>query len=260
MAATGWSAQLNRGTLDRRQMGFVEDVTEVAGLLDAWATAHGPLVTVAPPEAARVGELDPGGWGEWRMLPSRISPADVDLLESSLGVRLPPFYRAFLCCRVLLALDFGDYTLPTIGCEDPLADVLTYLRAGVGPGFMQFGSARGCGDPLCFDLRSSTPDGDCSIVVFNHDIVPGATWGDYAALQRYAGIVAPSFRSFLTSLLTGDSAIFPPPQSPEEMRRDAAWSRVQALLRQKGFASHYRPAGIDATDPWAIAEALEGAG
>jgi len=241
-------------------MGFVEDVIEVARLLDLWAAGRSPLFTVAPPEAARVGDLAPDGWGEWRMIPSRVKPGDVDSLESSLGVRLPPFYRAFLCCRVVLDLDFGDYTLPTLGCEEPLADVRTYLRAEVGPGFLQFGSARGCGDPLCFDLMSGTQDGDYPVVVFNHDVVPHATWGVRADLQRYAAVVAPSFRGFLTSLLTGDNTIFPAPQSPEEMRRNAAWARVQALLRQKGFASHYRPPGIDATDPWAIADALEEAG
>lgn len=251
---------LKGGTLARSHMGFLEDVTEVARLLDEWAVARSPLITVEPPEATRVGDLDPDGWGEWRMIPSRVKPGDVDSLESSLGVRVPPFYRALLCCRVVLDLDFGDYTLPAIRYEDPLAGVLTYLRAEVGPGFMQFGSARGCGDPLCFDLMSGTEDGDYPIVVFNHDVVPRASWAVHADLRRYAAIVAPSFRAFLTSLLAGDSAIFPPPESPEEIRRNAAWARVQALLRQKGLAPYYRPPGIDATDPWAIADALERAG
>ncbi len=79
-------------------------------------------------------------------------------------------------------------------------------------------------------------------------------------LQRYAAVVAPSFRVFLRALLSGDAATLPSPQSPEEIRRNEAWSRVQGLLRERGLPPNYRPAGIDPADPWAIARALERAG
>lgn len=35
------------------------------------------------------------------MIPSLVQPNDVDALEADLRIRLPPFYRAFLCCRVV---------------------------------------------------------------------------------------------------------------------------------------------------------------
>ena len=191
------------------------------------------------------------------MSPSLVQPRDVDALEADLRVRLPPFYRAFLCCRVVLGLDFGDYALPDVGCDDPLVEVRTLLSASLGPGFIQFGHARGCGDPLCFDLTRADEDGDCPVVVFNHDVVPAEAWRVRAELLRYAAVVAPSFRGFLTSLLTDDAAIFPPPESPEELRRNAAWSRVEGLLREKGLTARYRPPGVDPSDPWAIADAIE---
>lgn len=239
---------------------FEDDVAEVAHLLDEWAARRGPLFTVGPAEPARVGDLDPDGWGEWRMLPSAVHPHQVDALERELGVRLPPFYRAFLCCRALLDLDFGEYTLPPLPCGDPLRDVRAHLRARSGAGYIPFGSARGCGDPLCFDTLGPGQDGDCPVVVFNHDVVPPGAWADRDVLQRYAAVVAPSFRVFLRALLSGDAATLPSPQSPEEIRRNEAWSRVQGLLRERGLPPNYRPAGIDPADPWAIARALERAG
>ena len=219
---------LNGKALARLQMGLAEDIAAVGRLLDEWQAGRAPLYTVAPPQAVRVGELNPDGWGEWQMIPSPVSSDDVDRLEREIGVRLPPFYRAFLSCRVVLDLDFGDYTLPSIWPRDALVDVRQYLSASVGDGFVQFGSARGCGDPLCFDMMDPAQDGDCQVVVFNHDFVPSAAWGVRTDLQRYAAVVAPTFRAFLTSLLSGDPGIFPPPQSPAELQTSLTLGRGKA--------------------------------
>jgi hypothetical protein len=238
------------------------DLLEVGRLLDVWDARCGPHLTVDPPTEVLVGEVDPDGWGEWRMIPSPVTPANLHALEGVLGVPLPPFYRAFLCCRVVLGLDFGDYTLPSIwpGAQ-PLSDVLARLQSGYAYGYLEFASARGCGDPVCFDLHDLADDGDYGIVVFNHDVVPDAARSDTRALRKYAASVAPSFRVFLTNLLAGDESMFPPPVSPEETRRNTAWSRVAKLLEERGLPLQYRPPGVDAADPWAIAKALEqGAG
>jgi hypothetical protein len=66
------------------------------------------------------------------MIPSPVGLDQVEKLEAEVGVRLPPSYRAFLCCRVLLDLDFGDYTLPAISCDEPLSRVRTELSTEVG--------------------------------------------------------------------------------------------------------------------------------
>jgi hypothetical protein len=240
-------------------MTFDQDIQEIARLLDAYV-AEGAAVglssfVVEPPEEVRVGELNPDGWGMWKMIPSPVTRADIELLEMEAGMPLPPFYAAFLCCRVLLDLDFGDYQLPPILPRNALSEVRQYLFSKVPPGFLTFGSARSCGDPLCFDLSARASDGDCPVVVFNHDVVPQAVWQNHEALQRYAARVAPSFRSFLTRLLTGDLTS-PPPPSAEELRRDAAWRDVRDLLSRSGLPHYYRPPGVDEADPWAIVEFL----
>jgi hypothetical protein len=243
-------------------MGTTDDIAEIASLLDAWAAQRGPLLTVEPPAAMLVGEVQ-DGWGEWRMLPSRIEASDVERLENDLGVRLPPYYRAFLRCRALIDLDFGAVTLPPLwprgpagvdGERDALVHVRELVNQPIGPGYVRFGSARGCGDWLCFDVGSALADGDCPVVVFNHDVVPPAARRERSALERYAGVVAPTFRAFLKTLLSAGFTELP--QSPEELRRNEAWSHVRALLAERKLPSHYRPAGVDPTDPWAIAAAL----
>lgn len=237
-------------------MSSSNDTSEVGRLLDLWAKARQPLVSVDPPTSMRVGDLDADGWGAWRMIPSTVSPEDIGRLEARLGVALPPFYRAFLLCRCVLDLDFGDYELPALHPSAPLRLVERKLFSGYASGFVEFASARGCGDPVCFDLSRQGPDGDYRVVVFNHDVVPENVRRDPRALGPYAGVIAPSFRVFFTQLLSGDAAVFPPPESEEDIRRRAAWEQVYELLRARGLPAHYRPTGIDVSDPWAIAKLL----
>ncbi|MEM6274932.1 MAG: SMI1/KNR4 family protein [Myxococcota bacterium] len=233
-----------------------EDIVEIGRLLDEWAV-RATLYAISPPLATRVGELNPEGWGEWKMLPSPVTPADVEALEADIGFTLPQFYRAFLQCRVLLDLDFGDYTLPWLPPKDTLADCRDLLSDDFASGFRQFGTARGAGDPLCFDLQRQGADGDYPIVVFNHDVVPHDVWKDPARLRPYVSEVSSSFRQFLPSLLDRDESMFPPPQSPEELRRNAAWAKVHERLKALRLPSHHRPDGVNLTDPFAILDALE---
>lgn len=120
---------------------------------------------------------------------------------------------------------------------------------------MLFGDARGCGDPLLMDFQS-VDDGDYRVLVFNHDVVPRQILKDRERLKPYESPLAPSFRTFFDLILDGDRSIFPAPQSPEEIRRNIAWSEVAELLESKGLPKYFRPAGVSPADPWAIAEFL----
>jgi hypothetical protein len=199
-------------------MEFSADVAEIGRLLDGWYESRRPFLVPDPPLEVRVGRVGPDDWVEWRMIPSPVAISDVRALESELGAQLPPFYQAFLCCRVVLGLDFGDYELPSILPSDALREVRATMRSPWHQGFLPFGSARGCGDPVCFDLARRAPDGDCEVVVFNHDVIPHHRSIDPGLLRQYAAPIAPTFRRFLTQLLTGDPSIFPPPPPPARSR------------------------------------------
>jgi len=129
-----------------------------------------------PPEM-RVGEVDHWGWVEWRVMPSAVTPADVDALEEEIGHTLPPSFRAYLMARAHL-LDFGTrrfnnqlllFGLPTRdplgGLRDLLGECPAFLRAGLIP-FGDFGDGWG---PLCFDTHRRGPDGECPILWLDHE-------------------------------------------------------------------------------------------
>jgi hypothetical protein len=244
-------------------MDSVSEKEQIGQLLDEFMAGRGtPLLPAVPEDMQVKGEVDPddSDWFVWRMLPSTVSEKDLAKLAAKLPAPLPPFYKSFLASRFVLDLDQGDYTLPSLPSDKPLYEVASLLRQDFahGAGFMQFGQARGCGDPLCFDIQRPTPDGDYPVVVFNHDVVPRQAWSNRQMLMPYAGEVAPSFRDFLPKFLSGDESIFPPPKSAEEIRRDAAWEEVAALCKAKGLDPHYRPPGVSRSDPWAIAKFLRG--
>jgi hypothetical protein len=160
-------------------------------------------------------------WASWKMVPSPVTPAEVAALEVRLGCTLPQPYVAFLTCHALHHLDFGSYRLPPIPPREGLQHVSRVLQFPFGKeaGYLTFGAARGAGDPLCFDL-SRMADGDCPVVVFNHDFVPRDLPRDRAHLEPYAAEVAEGFRPFLEGLLSGAAwARADPPLSPAELAR-----------------------------------------
>ena len=202
-----------------------EDRELIDRLLTAWYQLSAPRIEPDPPEDMRVGEVDDNGWWEWRLVESTVTTADLDDLEDELGLTLPPFYRAFLLSRACLGLEFGDfgvYSLPSLPTTDPLAKVEDLLFSDLRPeaGYLQFGSARGCGDLLCFDTHSPDAEGDYPVVVIDHELI--APDSPREVMSYYAAIVAPSFRDFLPRLLREDPSLFPPPLNPAELARNNA--------------------------------------
>ena len=205
--------------------------------------------------------VDPGSseeWQSWRAIDSTITPEMIASFEQQLPAPLPQFFRAYILACHTLGMDFGEYHLPESPSDKTLTHSFYTLSDSTlwAAGYMQFGSARGCGDPLLFDFHTPTEDGDYAVVVFNHDVVPHEALQNRTALRPYESLLAPSFRGFFDLVLAYDETIFPAPLAPEEARRNAAWAEVATILREKGLPKFYRPKEVSSSYPWAIAEFL----
>ena len=160
------------------------------------------------PAEMRRGEWEQDGWTYWKLIPSRLTEADVHALESELTFHLPPLFRAFLISYFVLGLDFGEFQLPRLPCDEPLKEVRRYL---LQPelwriGYAQFGRNVE-GDPVCFDLKAPAADGDYPVVCINHDwIVPYENWKYRDRVEPYAKRISNSFREFFAQLCTQDVA------------------------------------------------------
>jgi hypothetical protein len=186
------------------------DVDLVRRCLKAYYARCSQVLPGVPAEMRR-GEWQQNDWVDWKLVPSRLTEADVLLLEAELPFRLPPLFRAFLVTYFVLDMDFGDFSLPQLPSDDPLKEVQRYL---LQPdlwriGYAQFAGGT-CGDPVCFDLRAPTPDGDFPVVAINHDwIVPHENWRHRERVEPHAKQEAGSFREFFTGLCLGESEAEP---------------------------------------------------
>ena len=210
------------------------------------------------PSAMKADPASTEEWQSWHAIDSTFTTDAISELESQLPAPLPPFFRAYILSCHTLGMDFGEYNLPESPSDRTLSSSYGTLLVSTfwDAGYMQFGSARGCGDPVCFDFRSPAADHDYPVVVFNHDVVPRDALSDRTALAPYRSLVAASFREFFDLVLSYDDSIFPVPISPEEQRRKVAWEEVATILEQKGLPKFFRPEGVSPSDPWAIAEFL----
>ena len=180
------------------------DVQLVKHCLDTYYTKC-PQVLPRVPADMRRGQWQEDDWVDWKMIPSRLTEADVDALEKKLPFRLPPLFRAFLVTYFVLDLDFGEYQLPQLSSDAPLRDVQRYLLQPSlwAIGYSQCASS-GCGDPVCFDLHAPHEEGEFEVVVINHDmIVPFENWHRRDRVEPHATRVAGSFREFFTRLCLG---------------------------------------------------------
>lgn len=234
-----------------------QDIVYLRKEIRAWH-ARTDLPYPGVPFDMRVDPKSEEEWQAWRAVDSTYTIDSILELEQQLPAPLPPFFHAYILACHTLGMDFGEYHLPESRSDRSLAtNFSTLLESSLWEaGYMQFGRARGCGDPLCFDFQSPTAAHDYPIVVFNHDVVPSELLSDRNALGPYRADVAGSFREFFDLLLSRDNRLIPVPISPEEQRRNAAWEEVNSLLDKQCLPRHYRPEGVSPSDPWAIAEFL----
>ncbi|MEM7315154.1 MAG: SMI1/KNR4 family protein, partial [Planctomycetota bacterium] len=146
------------------------------------------------PADMRVDPSSEEEWQCWRPIDSSITLEMIADFERQLPAPLPQFFRAYILGCHTLGMDFGEYHLPESPSDKTLAQSFSTLPDSTfwAAGYMQFGSARGCGDPLLFDFQSTTSDGDYAIVVFNHDVVPHEVLNDRKGLKPYESLLAHS--------------------------------------------------------------------
>jgi hypothetical protein len=152
------------------------------------------------PAAMTVDEPDLEGFVAWRMIPSTVTEAEVLGLEESVPGPFPPLFRAYLTTRHTLGMDWFD--LPDLPSDDPLGGVrraLATQQALLAAGYLPFTeSAVGGIGPLCFDLVSRQPDGDCPVVMFDRDeLRPLGPQPTREELEALATVTEPSFRVML---------------------------------------------------------------
>jgi hypothetical protein len=224
--------------------------------LAVYYDTHLPAVAAGVPSDMRASEPDGEGWCDWKMIPSSAKDADVSALEARLPCRLPPVLRAYLTTFCVLGMDFGEFHLPEVPSDKPLAHITSLLmsRELWAAGYVQVASTVN-GDPVCLDVRSPTSDGDFTIVRFNHDFVPRDAWQSRDELEPYAGFVATSFRQFFEDLCMGRR--IEAQKSPLERSHEDAWAKVDQALRARGMSGSALPAKVRAAGPVAALAFVE---
>ena len=89
------------------------DVALVQRCLEAYYERC-PKVLPGVPAEMRRGQWQKNDWVDWKLVPSRLTEADVTALEARLPFRLPPLFRAFLITYFVLDMDFGEFHLPAL--------------------------------------------------------------------------------------------------------------------------------------------------
>jgi hypothetical protein len=117
------------------------------------------------------GEPNADAWVAWKMLPSTVTEADVAEVERPLPGPFPPLFRAYLTARHTLGMQ--GIGLPDLPSDGPLLGLQAALdgwKCLWSAGYVAFlDNAEGDTGPLCFDLFRRRLDGDCPVVLFDHE-------------------------------------------------------------------------------------------
>jgi len=119
----------------------------------------------------------------WKPIPSTVRDADLDAIERSIGLALPPLYREFLQYKHFIQVEcmgacFGGL-LPGVWREELELFFNAARDRTLDRGLIPFASERWCdAGYFCFDTRRRAPDGDCAVVMWDWDRVgdPHETW------------------------------------------------------------------------------------
>ena len=124
-----------------------------------------------PPEMFD-GEPDADGWVRWKMLASTVTEKDLAAIEQRLPGRFPPLFRAFLTARFTMSIENAEVRLPALPSDNPLGELLSTLDACsvlLPAGLVALAADGNDARYLCFDFGNRLPDGDCPIVLFDHE-------------------------------------------------------------------------------------------
>lgn len=148
-------------------------------------------------------DVDAEGWVKWKMLPSTLTENDVVEIEKMLPEQFPPLFRAFLTTRFTMDIETPEARLPALPSDNPLGNLLLQLRgwsALLPSGYVAFAEDGNDTGPLCFDFNNRLADGDCPIVVFDHEHLANLgeeLCGEREQVLSYAKPAYASFRELL---------------------------------------------------------------
>jgi hypothetical protein len=153
------------------------------------------MIRPSVPAAMVDGSPNSDGWVPWKAIESPVTDEDISLFEGNIGATLPPLFRAYLMYKCLLMTDFGIVRLPEIPADyplEPFGQLLGLLEDNSNlrhrrlVPFAQDGNDAG---PLCFDVGRRLPDGDCPVLLMDHELYDQP---DYSGL-----VLAGSFAELL---------------------------------------------------------------
>lgn len=129
-----------------------------------------------PPEM-QTGSVSEDGWVKWKIIESILNENDVTTLEENYKIKFPLLFRAYLIADFqlfgeLVCNDFS-ITLPVVPSDNPFGDLRQTLDSALDffrERFIPFGFYEDWG-MLCFDTKQSLENGDCAVVMFDHEIL-----------------------------------------------------------------------------------------
>lgn len=158
------------------------------------------------PSEMWAGPVEADGWVEWKLSRSTVKSGEIDALESELGIRLPPLFRAYFLSRFQLFREVHSAKhprhsifmpeVPSSGPLDPLRQTLRAWSALLDSGYAAFATWNDGWGPVCFDLDSQRKDGECPIVWMDHEVL--IPLGDAGCRTRTKVLpyVKPLYKSF----------------------------------------------------------------
>ncbi len=115
-------------------------------------------------------------WIGWKPVPSTVTEEQLDGLEHWIGLAFPPPYRRFLrTCHFYELTEVGvrfARHLPGSWRAElvHLYEEVWWPERILGEGLIPFGDeSLGDAGLVCFDTRSRRADGDCPVVIWDHD-------------------------------------------------------------------------------------------
>lgn len=148
--------------------------------------------------------MDADGWVQWKPLPSTVTEAEVRALEEEFGAEFPPLFRAFLTTSFVMNLEGGDVRLPALPSDAPLGEIQSMLEAWAPlheSGYLAFADGPNDAGPLCFDTRRPREDGDCPVVLIDHELAGDIIDGEPPFREELERIAQPAFESFRDLLI-----------------------------------------------------------
>jgi hypothetical protein len=138
---------------------------------------NGLRVAVLPPESMRdeTSYRDASGYYGWTPTPSTVTDSQLDVFEKRMGVAFPPLYREFLKYRHFYDLTEAGVCFQTHLPGEWERELRLLIFSSWAPerlieiGLIPFGSDTNDAGAVCFDTRARLPDGDCPVVVWDHD-------------------------------------------------------------------------------------------